>query len=711
MSELNKLALIGNPNCGKTTLFNNLTGAHQRVGNWAGVTVERKSGNFNYNDVNFEIVDLPGIYSLEQGYHGVDEAIARNYLASEEIDLIVNIIDASNLERNLVLTNQLLEMNIPMVVVLNMQDVAIAQGIDVDSGRLERRLGVPVVNTIASSKQGMEHLLKHLAQQVDPAQRQMPSVSEEDCDATEGEGTSERILWRYKQVETLTDGVMSRHRLTPITERIDNWVLNKWLGFPIFLFAMYVLFTIAINLGSVFIDFFDILFGALFVDGTREVLESIGSPELMTTLLSDGVGGGIQLVATFIPVIGFLYLGLALMEDSGYISRAAFVVDRMMAGLGLPGNAFVPLIVGFGCNVPAVMATRSLNHHNERLMTIAMAPFMSCGARLTVYALFAAAFFPKQGQNIVFLLYLLGIVLAVLTGFIFKKRLFSENASPSFQEMPAYHQPLFRNIFIMTWYRLRGFILRAGKAIVVVVMVLSMLNSIGTDGSFGNEDSKKSVLSEIGRTITPVFKPIGVQEDNWPATVGLFTGMFAKEAVVGTLDALYTESSEDEAEYNLGSSIREAFASIGAGFEDLAGSLTDPLGLDIGDVENLEVAAEEQEVNLSTISLMVQQFGGQLPAFTYLVFILLYAPCVAVVGAMVKEASWRWAGLVFGWTTAMAYYVSSTIYLIGNVQANMAYSTTFIAISTLVMAGIIYLLPKLASKEAKPMEIPSVTVS
>ena len=709
MSVKKTLALIGNPNSGKTTLFNNLTGAHQHVGNWAGVTVEKKSGTFSINNETVEIIDLPGIYSLEQGYQGLDEQIARQFLENEDIDLIVNIIDASNLERNLVLTEQLIEMNIPMVVVLNMQDVAIAQGVDVDTGRLERRLGIPIVNTIASSRQGMEHLMKHLGQQIDPAKA---VLAQRDNTVNELEETSEKLLWRYKQVETLTDGIISRHRLEPITERIDKWVLNTWLGLPIFLLAMYLLFTFAINLGAVFIDFFDILFAAIFVDGARVLLTSIGSPEIITTLLADGLGGGITLVATFIPVIGFLYLGLALMEDSGYIARAAFVVDRVMAKIGLPGNAFVPLIVGFGCNVPAVMATRSLPNHSERLMTITMAPFMSCGARLTVYALFAAAFFPHSGQNIVFLLYLLGIFLAVITGLIFKKQLFNNDYTPSFQEMPAYHRPLVRNISIMTWYRLRGFLLRAGKTIIVVVMVLSMLNSIGSDGSFGNEDSDKSVLSKIGMSITPVFGPIGVSEDNWPATVGLFTGMFAKEAVVGTLDALYTETaSGEDVEYNLGASVTEAFASIGTGLVDLTSALTDPLGIDIGDVSNLQQAAEDQDVEVSTISVMVAQFGGQLPAFTYLVFILLYAPCVAVVGAIVKESDGYWAALVFAWTTAMAYYVASTIYLMATIAQQPVFNSIFILCSTFIMILFISQLSRLGKSTVNKLTINTVEVN
>ena len=703
------IALIGNPNSGKTTLFNNLTGAHQKVGNWSGVTVEKKSGEIDLDDFVGELVDLPGIYSLEQEYQGLDEQIARNFLENEKVDLIINIIDSSNLQRNLVLTQQLIELKLPMIVVLNMQDVAEDQGITVNAEQLEERLGIPVVNTIASLKKGMNHLREHLLQQVDPNQKQVAKAGKKDLSDSDA---SEKILHRYHQVDRLTEGVVTTEDRVPMTEKVDRWVLNRWLGIPIFLMLMYLLFTLAINVGAIFIDFFDILFNTLLVDGTRWLLTQIHTPDLIITVLSDGVGGGITLVLTFIPVIAFLYLGLSLLEDSGYISRAAFVVDRLMAKLGLPGNAFVPLIVGFGCNVPSVMASRSLGRESDRLMTIAMAPFMSCGARLTVYALFAAAFFPKQGQNIVFALYLLGITMAVLTGYIFRKQLFSKEITPSFQEMPAYHKPLLRNILLMTWFRLRGFIFKAGKAIVSVVVVLSLLNSLGTDGSFGNQDSKHSVLSVIGKSITPAFEPIGIAEDNWPATVGLFTGMFAKEAVVGTLDALYAENTNklDGSAPDLIAAISSAFISIVDAAKELTESLTDPLGISIGDVSDQSVVADEQEVELATLSNMAALFGTPLAAFCYLIFILLYAPCVAVIGAIVREAGWRWAGLVFGWSTALAYFTAATIYQIGTFFMHPAYSLTVITIATVVMALFIVNLKRLAGHPVDKTLIPIVEI-
>ncbi|MCP3673670.1 MAG: ferrous iron transport protein B [Gammaproteobacteria bacterium] len=702
------IALIGNPNSGKTTLFNNLTGAHQKVGNWTGVTIEKKTGHIDLVGEQGKLVDLPGIYSLEQEYQGLDEQIARTFLENEDVDLIINIVDTSNLERNLVLTEQLRELKIPMIVVLNMQDVAEQHGIKVDVEELESRLAIPVVSTTASLKKGMNHLKLHLLQQVDPEHQQLVHVPDEK--PTE-EDASEKILHRYRQVKKLTEGVISSKERVPATEKVDRWILNRWLGIPIFLALMYLLFTIAINVGAVFIDFFDIFFNALLVDSTRWLLEQIHTPELIITLLADGVGGGVTLVFTFIPVIAFLYFGLSLLEDSGYISRAAFVVDRLMAKLGLPGNAFVPLIVGFGCNVPSVMATRSLGRESDRLMTIAMAPFMSCGARLTVYALFAAAFFPEQGQNIVFVLYLLGIIMAVLTGYIFRKQLFPKEITPSFQEMPAYHKPLLRNILFMTWFRLRSFILKAGQAIVIVVMVLSLLNSIGTDGSFGNEDSKDSILSVVGKTITPAFAPIGIAENNWPATVGLFTGMFAKEAVVGTLNSLYAETSKDDGSApDLVAAAGEALTSIVDAAIELTSNLGDPLGINIGDVSDKVAVAEDHDVKLETLVNMTALFGTPLAAFTYLIFILLYAPCVAVVGAIVREAGWQWACLVFGWSTALAYFTASTIYQLGTFSVHPTYSGITILSTSVVMALFIFNLKRLAGASINKNIIPIVEI-
>ncbi len=689
------IALLGNPNSGKTTLFNLLTGSRQKVGNWPGVTVEKKFGFCELAGHELEIVDLPGIYSLEQDYSGVDEQIAYDYLHEGSIDLIINIIDASNLERSLVLTQQLQEQGIPTIVVLNMLDVAEQQGISVTPDALAKNLHLPVISMVASRREG----LGNLRDQMQLILNSNPEVTKPVYDTELPE--SDPVLRRYHQSQRLVNGVVEvvpgKHSLS---ERLDAVVLHRLLGVPIFLLMIYLMFTFAVNLGAVFIDFFDILFAAVLVDGTTWLLEQVSAPPILITLLAQGVGGGITLVATFIPVIGFLYLCLSVLEDSGYMSRAAFVIDRLMSGIGLPGNAFVPLIVGFGCNVPAVMATRTLGRDSDRLMTIAMAPFMSCGARLTVYALFAAAFFQQSGQNIVFGLYLLGIALAIFTGWIFRKQLFTGEITPSFQEMPAYHVPVARNILLTTWFRLKGFIFRAGKTIVTVVIALSFLNSIGSDGSFGNEDSEQSMLSVIGKTITPAFAPMGVAEDNWPATVGLFTGMFAKEAIVGTLDALYSEPDSGlvEGAPDLIAAAGEAIASIASELSAIGGALADPLGISIGDVSDVAAVAEEQEVQGSTLTNMAALFASPFAAFCYLVFVLLYAPCVAVLGAVNKEAGWHWTLLVFTWSTGLAYIAATVTYQIGTFSLNPLFSSVWIVASLTVLALFIASLKRLSGK-------------
>jgi len=574
-----------------------------------------------------------------------------------------------------------------------MLDVAQQQGVNINEHALEEKLGVPVIPLIASRRRGLETLYRRLGEQLDQIKNRDFPARKSRINNQEGE---EKILRRYHQARRLVNGVVEVMPVNhSLSERIDAVVISRWLGLPIFLLMIYLMFAIAVNFGAVFIDFFDILFAAVLVEGTSWLLSGAGAPAVLTTLLAQGVGGGITLVATFIPVIGFLYLCLSILEDSGYMSRAAFVVDRLMSGIGLPGNAFVPLIVGFGCNVPAVMASRSLNRDSDRLLTIAMAPFMSCGARLTVYALFAAAFFQSNGQNIVFLLYLLGIALAVFTGWIFRKQLFTGVITPSFQEMPAYHIPVVRNILITTWFRLKSFIFRAGKTIVSVVIVLSFLNSISTDLTFGNEDSENSILSVIGKSITPAFAPLGIENDNWPATVGLFTGMFAKEAIVGTLDALYsgpsTADTTDDVPDLIGA-IGTAFASVRAELLALGSTLTDPLGISIGDVSNAGVVAAEQGVSTSTLTNMASLFGSPFAAFCYLVFVLLYAPCVAVLGSINKEAGWLWMALVFSWCTGLAYITATIIYQIGTFPSHPLFSTVWIfAMISLLTLGIVNL--------------------
>ena len=771
MSEHYIVGVVGNPNCGKTTLFNALTGAKQRVGNWPGVTVERKIGRYVFEGVSFELVDLPGTYSLEVSDDSVsvDEAIARDYVAAREADLIVNIVDASNLERNLYLTSQLLEMKVPMVVALNMMDVAEERGIEVDFEQLAKRLGCPVVPIVAASGEGAQTLkqtvlegarakrapdvelsypadvdraVESLLPRIDSAARDAGvdtrwlavRLLEGDTlalrlagdavgdDLEEIRSTTETALGddidigladaRYGFVSQVTDGAVKRKgEITrSISDRIDRVVLNRALGIPIFLLAMHLMFMFTINIGGAFIDVFDIVSGAIFVDGFAQLLGSIGSPEWLTVLLANGVGGGIQVVATFVPIVAFLFLFLSILEDSGYMSRAAFVMDRFLRSIGLPGKSFVPMIVGFGCTVPAVMATRTLENENDRLMTMTMSHFMSCGARLPVYALFAAAFFAAWGQNLVFFLYLIGIAAAIFTGLVLKNTLLRSEVTPFVMELPPYHMPTIKGIGLRTWDRTKGFMFRAGKVIVPMVLVLNVLNSIGTDGSFDAEDSEKSVLSEVGRTISPLFSPFGLSEENWPASVGIFTGLLAKEAVVGTLDSLYTTLGEEaerelrsqtlpkpmswradkteevlpaerpdgEEGFDLLGTVGEGLATVPANLGDAVGSWLDPLGLNIGEVADQDAAAEAQEVGVGTFGAMAQRFNGQAGAFAYLLFVLLYFPCIAAIAAVYREAGMRWALFVAGWTTGLAYVVATIFYQTATFAQHPASSAAWI---------------------------------
>ncbi|MDH5737923.1 MAG: ferrous iron transporter B, partial [Gammaproteobacteria bacterium] len=357
-------------------------------------------------------------------------------------------------------------------------------------------------------------------------------------------------------------------------------------------------------------------------------------------------------------------------------------------------------------------ASRALGSEKDRLLTIAMAPYMSCGARLTVYALFATAFFPANGQNIVFLLYLLGIVMAVLTGFAFRKQIFSGEMTPSFQEMPAYHIPVLRNILITTWFRLKGFVFRAGKTIVAVVIVLSFFNSFSFDGTFGHEDTDKSSLSVVSKAITPVFAPVGVTQENWPATVGLFTGLFAKEAVVGTLDALYSGSEEAPADGppDIPGAFKGALSSIVENTSALLFSLGDPLGIMIGEVTDQGQAAEEQGVQSSTLTAMARSFGSPFAAFCYLVLVLLYSPCVAVLGAIAKETGLAWMALVFTWTFVIAYIVASAIYQVGTFMEHPMFSASWLLGCVAVLILGLNLLKHLGQKSLPSNLIPVVQV-
>lgn len=737
------IALAGNPNCGKTTVFNALTGSKQTIGNWPGVTVERKVGTYKDGDTSIDIVDLPGIYSFTA--FSEDEKVSRDYILSHDADLVVQVVDAGSLQRNLYLTIQLLEMNVPIILALNMMDTLKEKNMILDVEHFASHIGGQVIPIVASQNKGMTELKKAitmaLKNPIKPNQKiSYDKILDEEIsiinkliedDAKKGNVNSHWLTMKIleddpiakeyvtKDIKTKIDESINRiekHtgdpidvtiadgrygyirglvkdtlQINPVTRKsltdiVDKVVLNKFLGIPIFLLVMMGVFYLTMNVGAPFIDFFDGLFGTIFVDGVRHLVGG-WLPEWLTTLLADGLGGGLQTVSTFIPPIFFIFLALSILEDSGYMSRAAFIMDRFMKVLGLPGKAFIPLLVGFGCTVPAIMATRTLENNRDRMLAILMNPFMSCGARLPVYTLLVAAFFSKSAGTILFSIYFTGIILAILSGLLFKNTILKGEPSTFVMELPTYHLPTINGVLLHTWNRLKSYILRAGQIILIIVILISFLNAIGTDGTFGNNDSEKSVLTAIGKSLTPVFVPMGITHENWPATVGLFTGIFAKESVVGTLDALYTqrdisrkknqtavfnEDIETVEDFNFWSGIRDAFRAIPIGFG--------------------WIDAEEEEETTTTLEGFVQEGfnNDKFAAFAYMLFILIYAPCVAAIGAIYRETNMSWTIFAVTYLTVLAWIVSTLFYQITTFFVNPTMSLLWIGVSIGIFALFVF---------------------
>ena len=765
--EVFTIAIAGNPNCGKTALFNSLTGSNQIVGNWPGVTVEKKEGQFKLDNHTIRVVDLPGIYALFA--NSEDERAALDYLLKGEADLVVNILDATNLERNLFLTSQLMEKGVPMVLAVNMMDIAASRGIHVDLHKLEEILGVTAIGLTAISPKSCEgfvndlHKLLHNSRELPlPKAVKHSEVLEKLIDeisvplkpvadklgasprwtAVQYLEHSGRVLEladelgveiphdkieedlgeevefaladsRYSYARDIAKAVIrdNTNKRTR-TDKLDKLFLNRILGIPLFLIAMYLVFWFAVKVGSAFIDFFDILFGGIFVDGMTELLTKIGAPGVIVALLANGIGTGIQTVSTFIPVIFFMFLCLSFLEDSGYMSRAAFVADRFMRFLGLPGKAFVPMIVGFGCSVPALMGTRTLENKRERFLTLFLVPFMSCGARLPVYALFGAAFFGESAGTLVFGIYLTGIVIALIYGLLLRHTVFMGKESTFIMELPPYHLPKVRNLFRHAWLRLKEFVFRAGKIVLIMVTVLGFMGSVGTDGSFGNDNNEKSVLSAVGTVITPVFEPFGVERDNWPASVALFTGLFAKEAIVGTLNSLYAiegtgdaageagalatadaapeETAADEG-FSLKSTVKEALVSVPANLVEVFTSIANPLGVkdaidaSIPSAGSGTLSATDETGNEGAYKTMQAHFNrGYFQVLAYLLFILLYVPCLAAMGTAFRELGRFYGTLMMVFQTVIGWSLSVLFF-----QVTCGHSVALIVTSLVLLAGVV----------------------
>ena len=667
-----RVALAGNPNCGKTTLFNALTGSNQYVGNWPGVTVEKKEGTARLEDKTLTIVDLPGIYSLSP--YSMEEIVTRDFIIREEPDCIIDIVDATNLERNLYLTVQLLELERPTVVALNFMDEVAKRGDRIDTERLAKELGIPVVPITARTGEGLEELLHtahrqmHLGCTVEPddlyddythdihhrmgellhdyayaarlpahwaaikllegdslvaqalklppeVERQLEDIISE-YESSSDLGDRETLIAdsRYQYIQRVVSACVvrgPREGQATLSERIDRVVTHRIFAIPLFLCAMLAMFVITFGpFGSWLSDGVGAGMDALSVF-LADAMASAGVSQVLISLVCDGIIGGVGGVLTFLPQIALLFFLLSFLEDSGYMSRAAFIMDRLLRRFGLSGKAFIPMLMGFGCSVPAIMGARTMENEKDRRMTILLVPFMSCSAKLPVYGLISAAFFGPWAGLVVFGLYVVGMGMGILSGLIFKHTLFAGEPAPFVLELPPYRLPSLGNMMTHVWQKVKGFLVKAGTLILLMSVVLWLLQSFDFSLHMVS-DASNSMLGVIGGWIAPVFAPCGF--GHWQAAVALLTGLVAKEMVVSSLSMFY-------------------------GFPITAGGP--------------EVAAAMTGFT-------------PLSAFSMLVFILLYVPCVAAVSTLFKEMnSPKWAWFSIGWQLGCAYLVSMLVYQLG----------------------------------------------
>ena len=667
-----KVALAGNPNCGKTTLFNALTGSNQYVGNWPGVTVEKKEGTAHLGDRSITVVDLPGIYSLSP--YSMEEIVARDFIIGEGPDAVIDIVDATNLERNLYLTVQLLELERPLVLALNFMDEVKARGDQIDVERLSKELGVPVVPITAKTGEGLDELLQvahrqmHLGVTYEPddlyddfthdIHHRMGELIHDYAYAAnlpahwasikllEGDGIVAKALNLPADVQNKLDAIIaeyeassalgdretlvadSRYRYIErvvhasvvkgkgsegptLTEKIDRIVTGKYTALPLFLCAMLVMFVITFGpFGSWLQDGVSALID-LFSGWLEGALSTAGAPDVLISLACDGIISGVGGVLSFLPQIALLFFFLSFLEDSGYMSRAAFIMDRLLRRFGLSGKAFIPMLMGFGCSVPAIMGARTMENEKDRRMTILLIPFMSCSAKLPVYGLLSAAFFGPWAGLVVFGLYVIGMAVGILSGIFFKHTLFAGEPAPFVLELPPYRFPSIENIATHVWQKVKGFLVKAGTLILAMSVVLWLLQSF--DFSLHMvDDAGESMLGTLGALIAPVFAPLGF--GFWQAAVALLTGFIAKEMVVSSLSMFY------------GFSLTAAGTAVAAAMTGFT----------------------------------------PLSAFSMLVFILLYVPCVAATSTMAKElGSAKWTVFSVCWQIGVAYVVSLLVHTVG----------------------------------------------
>lgn len=642
-----RVALAGNPNCGKTTLFNALTGARHYVGNWAGVTVEKRSGLYKYGGYQFEIVDLPGTYSLSP--NSPEEKIARDFIVSNQVDVVVNIVDASALERNLYLTTQIVETGTPMVVALNMMDEVERTGARLDHQGLSEQLGVVVKPIVAVKQKGLSSVMDEVIRLYKDKSLYAPKLPEysegmegeitqlqeklgsrlkairaldgdeaflrlNQLDAVDVSKVSERLTAeRYQFVEHLTRShfFLENKKFRVISDKIDTLLLNPILGIPAFVVVMLLVFKLTFDIGNIGLDMIDVFFAETLSGWVNNAFAAWGVAEWMRALVVDAIIGGVGGVLTFVPNIAIMFIALSFLEDSGYMARVAFIMDPLLRKVGLNGKSFIPMVLGFGCNVPAIMATRTLDSEKDRLLTILINPFMSCGARLPVYVLFAGAFFPGNETLVMASLYFFGIIVALLAALVLRKTVLKSEGSHFVMEIPPYRLPSLKSSIIHVWERVKGYLVKAGTVIFAASVILWFVMSFNFTGMV---EMNESFGAMIGAAIGFFLIPMGF--GTWQAGLSLLTGLVAKEVVVSNMAIAY------------------------------------------GFAENVDAAGFYAKMSAHFTPVA---------AYAFLVFVLLYTPCVAVIGAVRKETnSWRWTSFSIVYQLGVAWMASFLVATIGN---------------------------------------------
>ena len=621
------VALTGNPNTGKSTIFNELTGARQKIGTWPGVTVDKKVGYTRYKDRAISIVDLPGTYSVNA--RSPEEKIVIDYLLNNKLDLVMDVVDSSNIERNLFLTVQLLEKGIPLLIDLNMQDDAKRRGIKIDCRKLEDAIGMPVVETVGRNSKSTKKLLEVFTSTVmanyQPSERVKAHIAKveaiENSNKTEEEKQEAIIEARYELIDEVVALAVDTGNIGKTrSEKIDGILANGILALPIFLAIMYAVFEITFTwIGQPIADALDGLINEDFLDFMTDTLTEAGVADWMVSLVCDGIIGGVGAVLTFVPLIFVLFFCLSFLDGTGYMARIAFIMDPIMRRCGLTGKGIMPLMMGFGCGVPSIMGARALDSEKDRMVSILITPFLTCGAKLPIMALFAAMFFPDEAANVVFAMYIIGVVMAIVAAKCLGGSIFKDKGSTFLLELPPYRMPDMKSVLLETWDKGKGYLIKAGTIIFAASVLLWVLSNYNFSGPCEIEDS---ILATLGNWMSTLFVFHGFA--TWEAGAALLSGIMAKETVVATIGILY-------------------------GADDVSTEAED--------------AADTAEIMMSTG--MAKSFTA-LSAFAFMIFSQLYTPCVTALGTIKKEAGgWKWVAFSAIYMFVIAWFVSLLVYQFG----------------------------------------------